>query len=136
MLVVMMDGNFSTGIAGFNEQALKAFESELTLNVIPFMEKNYRVANGAGSRALAGLSMGGLQTLYAGIRHTDLFSYLGVFSSGWWNNQPALYTPQYEFMKANAATINNHLKSFGSPWAVKKILRIITVRSCCRSSMK
>jgi enterochelin esterase-like enzyme len=111
MLVVMMDGNFSTGIAGFNEQALKAFENELKMSVMPFIEKNYRVATGASSRALAGLSMGGLQTLYAGIRNTDLFAYLGVFSSGWWGNQPALSNPQYEFMKSNAVTINNNLKS-------------------------
>jgi len=112
MLVVMMDGNFSTGIAGFNEQALKAFEGELKQNVIPFIEQNYRTATDAASRALAGLSMGGLQTLYAGIKNTNLFSYLGVFSSGWWNNQPALAGPQYEFMKNNAAAINNNLKRF------------------------
>jgi enterochelin esterase-like enzyme len=112
MLVVMMDGNFSTGIAGFNEQALKAFESELKQNVIPFIDQNYRAATDASSRALAGLSMGGLQTLYAGIKNTNLFAYLGVFSSGWWNNQPALSGPQYEFMKDNAATINNNLKRF------------------------
>ena len=64
------------------------------------------------TQALAGLSMGGLQTLYAGIKNTDMFSYLGVFSSGWWANQPALSDPQYEFMKNNASTINNNLKSF------------------------
>ena len=56
--------------------------------------------------------MGGLQTLYAGIKNTELFSYLGVFSSGWWSNQPDLYGPQYEFMKSNAVTINNNLKRF------------------------
>jgi enterochelin esterase-like enzyme len=112
MLVVMMDGNFSTGIAGFNEQALRAFESELKQSVMPFIEQNYRAAAGAADRALAGLSMGGLQTLYAGIKNTNLFAYLGVFSSGWWNNQPALAGPQYEFMKNNAATINNNLKRF------------------------
>ena len=55
--------------------------------------------------------MGGLQTLYAGIKNTDMFSYLGVFSSGWFANQPALSDPQYDFMKDNAATINNNLKS-------------------------
>ncbi|WP_205513591.1 alpha/beta hydrolase-fold protein [Longitalea arenae] len=110
MLVVMMDGNFSTGIAGFNEQALKAFESDLKQQVIPFIEQNYRTATDASARALAGLSMGGLQTLYAGIKNSQLFSYLGVFSSGWWANQPALSGPQYEFMKSNAATINNNLK--------------------------
>ncbi|WP_132054165.1 alpha/beta hydrolase-fold protein [Pseudocnuella soli] len=113
MLVVMVDGNLSGGGAGgFGEQALRMFENELKNAVIPFVEKNYRVQTDAKSRALAGLSMGGLQTLYAGVKNTNMFSYLGVFSSGWWTNQPALSNPQYEFMKTNAATINNNLKSF------------------------
>jgi enterochelin esterase-like enzyme len=56
--------------------------------------------------------MGGLQTLYAGVKNTDMFSFLGVFSSGWWSNQPRLSDPQYEFMKKNASTINSNLKSF------------------------
>ncbi len=112
MLVVMMDGNFgSGGIAGFGERSLQTFENELKQSVIPFVEKNYRASTDAKSRALAGLSMGGLQTLYAGMKNTSLFSYLGVFSSGWWANQPALSNPQYEFMKNNAATINSNLKS-------------------------
>lgn len=112
MLIVMMDGNFSSGINGFNEQALSTFENELTRSVIPFVETNYRVATGANNRALAGLSMGGLQTLYAGVKNTGMFAYLGVFSSGWWANQPALADPQYEFMKNNITIINSNLKSF------------------------
>jgi enterochelin esterase-like enzyme len=112
MLLVMMDGNFSTGSSGFNERALQSFENELEQTVIPFIEGNFRVAAGAGNRALAGLSMGGLQTLYAGIKNTDQFAYLGVFSSGWWANQPELSGPQYEYMKANTSTINKNLKSF------------------------
>jgi enterochelin esterase-like enzyme len=113
MLVVMMDGNFgSGGPAGFNEQSLRNFERELKTVVIPFVEKEYRVATGSKNRALAGLSMGGLQTLYAGIRNTDLFAYLGVFSSGWFANQPNLSNPQYAFMKNNVTTINANLKSF------------------------
>ncbi|HCL05614.1 MAG TPA: esterase [Chitinophagaceae bacterium] len=113
MLVVMMDGNLSNGgIAGFGEQALKNFENELKQSVMPFVEKNYRVFTTPDQRALAGLSMGGLQTLYAGVRNHTMFSYLGVFSSGWWGNQPALANPQYEFMKENAAAINNNVKSF------------------------
>ena len=112
MLVVMMDGNLgSGGVAGFGEQNLRQFENELKLAVIPFVEKNYRTATDAGSRALAGLSMGGLQTLYAGIKNTNMFSHLGVFSSGWWGNQPALSNPQYEFMQKNAETINKNLKN-------------------------
>lgn len=113
MIVVMMDGNMGTGgIANFGEQTLRSFESELKQNVIPFVEKNFRVAAGSQNRALAGLSMGGLQTLYAGVKNSDMFSYLGVFSSGWFANQPQLSQPQYDFMKNNAATINSNVRSF------------------------
>jgi len=113
MLVVMADGNLGTGgLAGFNENVLRTFENELKQSIIPFVEKNYRAESDAKNRALAGLSMGGLQTLYAGIKNTNMFSYLGVFSSGWFANRPELANPQYDFMKANAAMINNNLKSF------------------------
>ena len=113
MLVVMVDGNLSSGgIAGFGERSLQLFERELKEAVMPVVDINYRVAKGSANTALAGLSMGGLQTLYAGVKNTDMFAYLGVFSSGWWANQPALSNPQYEFMKNNASTINSNLKSF------------------------
>ena len=111
MLIVMMDGNMSSGgMAGFNENALRNFENELKQAVIPFVESNFHVLTDSKNRALAGLSMGGLQTLYAGIKNTDLFTYLGVFSSGWFANNPALSNPHYEYMKTNAATINSNLK--------------------------
>ncbi len=113
MLVVMMNGNVSSGgLAGFGEQSLKRFEDELKDAVIPFVEKNYRTETDANNRALAGLSLGGLQTLYAGIRNVSMFSYLGVFSSGWFANQPTLSDPQYALMKNNVAEINSNLKSF------------------------
>ncbi|GEO07821.1 alpha/beta hydrolase-fold protein [Segetibacter aerophilus] len=112
MLVVMMDGNISGGgMAGFGEPSLRMFENELKNAVIQYVEKNFRTETDAKNRALVGLSLGGLQTLYAGIKNTPLFSYLGVFSSGWFANQPALSNPQYDFMKANAAAINSNLKS-------------------------
>ncbi|GAB3891315.1 hypothetical protein GCM10028803_03010 [Larkinella knui] len=113
MVIVMLDGNMPNagGLAGFNENVLRAFENELKQGAIPFVESNFRVATDAKNRALAGLSMGGLQTLYAGIKNTDLFSSLGVFSSGWFANNPKLSEPQYEFMKTNAATINGNLKT-------------------------
>ncbi len=113
MVIVMLDGNFygnGGGIAGFGEAQLRAFENELKNGAIPFVESNFKVETDAKNRALAGLSMGGLQTLYAGIRNTNLFSYLGVFSSGWWANNTKLSDPQYEFMKNNASTINANLK--------------------------
>ncbi len=110
MLVVMMDGNFNA--PGFSDQYLRTFERELKDAVIPFIESNFRVAPGSENRALAGLSMGGIQTLYAGVRNTDMFSHLGVFSSGWLANQPERSEPEYAFMKENVDTINKNLKSF------------------------
>jgi len=113
MVIVMLDGNVSSGgLAGFNENVLKTFENELKLGAIPFVENNFRVETDAKNRALAGLSMGGLQTLYAGVKNTEMFSSLGVFSSGWFANNTALTDPQYAFMKTNAATINTNLKNF------------------------
>ena len=49
-------------------------------DVIEFAEKNYRIAAGADNRAIAGLSMGGNQTLIIGLNHLDLFHYVGAFS--------------------------------------------------------
>ncbi len=111
MLIVMPDGNIP--MQAFGEDVLSAFESELKQCIIPFVEKNYRVRTDAGSRALAGLSMGGIQTLYAGINNTQLFSYLGVFSSGWIQGmQTDLAAKQYNFMKSNVEQINSNLKQF------------------------
>jgi len=56
--------------------------------------------------------MGGINTLYTGIYNTDLFSYLGVFSSGWiMPSQSTLADAQYDYLKTNAAKINTNLKA-------------------------
>jgi len=110
MIVVMVDGNMPA--KGFGMESLTTFENELKQCVIPFIESNFRVKTDANSRALAGLSMGGLQTLHAGVRNTQMFAYLGVFSSGWWGNNPTLSDPQYDFMKQNSVAINKNLKQF------------------------
>ena len=113
MLVVMMDGNLSGGgIQGFGEKALQLFERELKDALMPFVNKNFRTATGNTNTALAGLSLGGLQTLYAGVKNSDRFSYLGVFSSGWFANQPAMSDAWYEYLKSNNTTINSNLKQF------------------------
>jgi enterochelin esterase-like enzyme len=113
MIVVMLDGNGAgPGGPGFGQNALVAFENELKQGAIPFVEQKYRVKTGAGDRALAGLSMGGLQTLHAGIHNTDMFSHLGVFSSGWFANNNELSDPQYAYMQSNVDLINSNLKTF------------------------
>ena len=109
MIIVMPDANMS--IPAFEEAGLKIFESELKNNIIPYIEKNYRAKSGAANRALAGLSMGGIHTLYTGIKNTDQFSYLGVFSSGWiLPMQRSIAEAQYDFMKINSTVVNGNLK--------------------------
>jgi enterochelin esterase-like enzyme len=111
MIVVMADGNMPA--SSFGEDVLKMFETELKQCVIQFVEKIYRVKTESEYRALAGLSMGGIQTLYTGVNNTQLFSYLGVFSSGWIvPMQNDLAGKQYDFMKNNADLINSNLKQF------------------------
>jgi len=59
----------------------KAFEADLLGDIIPFVESGYRVATDRSGRALAGLSMGGGQTLAIGMSHPDRFAWLGSFSA-------------------------------------------------------
>jgi len=111
MLVVMPDANMSVQGMPFGENGLRMFEAEMKRGIIPFIEKTYRVRNDAGSRALAGLSMGGIHTLYTGMNNTAMFAYLGVFSSGWiLPMQKDLAEGQYALMQRRADTINNNLK--------------------------
>ena len=58
------------------------FAEDFTTDVMPYVEKNYRVLTDRAHRAIAGLSMGGNQTLAIGIPHLDKFAYIGVYSSG------------------------------------------------------
>lgn len=80
MLVVMPHGH--TGPFRFGTAFGEEFEREFVTDILPLIEKRYRVRTGRADRALAGLSMGGAQTLNIGIPHLDRFAYLGVFSSG------------------------------------------------------
>lgn len=86
MIVAIPDGHVSKpGVEaqGYNDAAMAVFREELFENVIPLVEEQYRVKAGAEQRALAGLSMGGGQTFYTGLRNPDRFKGgLGIFSTG------------------------------------------------------
>ena len=57
-----------------------AFENVLLNDLIPYIEANYSVVEASTGRALAGLSMGGGQTLSFGFGNVDVFTHLGIFS--------------------------------------------------------
>jgi enterochelin esterase-like enzyme len=62
-------------------KAFENFEKDLLNDLIPFIESNYPVKTGRENRALAGLSMGGGQSLNFGLAHLDTFAWIGGFSS-------------------------------------------------------
>jgi len=83
MIVVMPAGHTSRTTAGRGAAGARdEFAEDFLTDVMPYVEKNYRVLTTRGSRAIAGLSMGGGQTLNISMSHLDKFAYIGVFSSG------------------------------------------------------
>ena len=101
MIVVLPNGNATTnkpapsapgegGRRGFGDLTGwgKPFENDLIKDIIPFIEANYSVKADRENRALAGLSMGGGQSLNIGLANLDIFAWIGGFSSAP-NTRPA-----------------------------------------------
>lgn len=84
MVVVMPAGhttkNFSMG-GGVNTM-VDDFSNDFINDIMPYVENNYRVLTDRGNRAIAGLSMGGMQTLNITMKDLSKFAYIGVYSSG------------------------------------------------------
>ena len=84
MIIVMPAGHTGPFVFGsarslnFNDDFVKDFNSD----IMPYAETHYRVIRDRQHRAIAGLSMGGDQTLEIAVPHPDEFAYVGVYSSG------------------------------------------------------
>jgi len=114
MIIVMPAGHTSRtgggrGAAGQPDE----FQQDFINDIMPYAESHYRVLTDRGHRAIAGLSMGGSQTLNAALTHLDKFSYIGVFSSGLIGSfarpgQPAPTGPSWE--ETHKADLDNPAK--------------------------
>ncbi len=94
MIIVMPNGRASGGPAtggkgGNAMQDFGAFDQNLLKDVIPYIEANYSVKADREHRALAGLSMGGGQSLNFGLNNLDTFAWVGGFSSAPNTKSPA-----------------------------------------------
>ncbi len=82
------------------------FSREMIDEIIPFIEDNYRVSKGAGYRAIAGFSLGGRQSLAAGLGHPETFSWVCAFA-------PAIFDRELEenfsSIYASPQTLNEKL---------------------------
>jgi enterochelin esterase family protein len=116
MLIVMTNGNVESGTAGaYSKEGIKIVSDELFNEVIPLIEKNYRVYTDEPNRAIAGLSMGGGQSFYIGLQNTDKFDWLGVFSTGIFGGIPnTSFDAEKEVpgILTNPSIFNKNLKLF------------------------
>jgi enterochelin esterase family protein len=118
MIVVMPAGHTTTAPTGRGAAAPAAapgpardeFTADFLTDILPYVEKHYRVIPDRAHRAIAGLSMGGSQTLNIGIPNLEKFAYIGVYSSGLLGPRPAPAAPGAAPAAAPAAP-------FGSAWA-------------------
>ncbi|MCJ7813555.1 alpha/beta hydrolase-fold protein [bacterium] len=93
----------SVGIGG--PQGLNTFGRDLIEDVMPLVEREYKISTKADDRAIGGLSMGGSLTMNVGFNRTDLFRYIVIMSSAGQNADQA-----YPDFFNNADTINKQLK--------------------------
>ncbi len=106
MIVVMPFGHAAPFPGGANNDGL--FEDYLLKDVIPTVESRYRVAAGRDNRAIAGLSMGGGQSLKIGLGHIDLFSAVATFSGAIPND----FETRFAALLKDSRATNQKLKVF------------------------
>lgn len=100
MIVVMPDGGIDVGL----------FVKDFINDIIPYIESNYNVYKDVNHRALAGLSMGGLEVLESFMAKPDMFAYINVMSSGWFSNNKEMYETGDKRLAKIAPTLNKTVK--------------------------
>jgi len=117
MVIVMPAGHTSQtfggrGGGGRGAGGQDEFVQEFLTDIQPYAEAHYRVYTDKAHRAIAGLSMGGSQTMNIAIPHLDKFAYVGVYSSGVLGiiprpNAPAPATPGPSWEEQHKADLDN-----------------------------
>jgi len=86
---------------GLRERNMTRFRDALFTEVIPQVEKEYHATKDRNARAIAGLSMGGAESLYVGLNALDRFGWVGAFSAGGLSDDLAATFPALD-SKANS----------------------------------
>lgn len=104
MVIVMPYGHTPAGtFVGLDKRNTRAFERDLIDDVIPFVEKNYRVSSDRKKRGIVGLSMGGGQSVSVGLGNLDVFSWVGAFSA-------AVQEEEYGRLLCDPDSVNTRLE--------------------------
>ena len=102
MVVVMPNGSVNTDL----------FTDDMMNDLIPYVESHYNVYTDKDHRALAGLSMGGLETLNVSLLHYNSFAYVFPLSTGWFTTSKDLYAKWEPYLKEHAAAMNKSFKIY------------------------
>lgn len=106
MIVAMPDGHvFGTNWKEGREAKLRAFAADFHDHALPLVERLYRVGVQREHRAMAGLSMGGGQTISTGMTRPAQFGAFGLFSSGLWPEVTPLVEKALPDLRANAPAV-------------------------------
>lgn len=109
MVVVMPNGTIET--PGGNMMAeVPLFAKDMVTSIIPFIEDNYRVHTDQENRAMAGLSMGGMETLEVTLNNPEMFSYVWVLSASFAPGDKEVYEYERVRLKKEAARYNRNFK--------------------------
>ncbi len=81
-LTLVTSPNFVTNATPYLIKNQQAADDELFHDIIPFIKAHFTISNETRERAIAGLSMGGLQAIETGIVHLGYFGWIGAFSPG------------------------------------------------------
>ncbi|MCA9258726.1 MAG: hypothetical protein KDA61_05985 [Planctomycetales bacterium] len=95
-LVVMTYGMTNeVRIGGLRDFKIDAFETVLVNELVPYIDSHYRTQADQPHRAMAGLSMGGMETKQITLRNLDKFSHIGLFSGGMITPEDVANTAQF-----------------------------------------
>jgi enterochelin esterase family protein len=103
--------NFITTVTPYLPGNQRAVDAELFHDIIPFIEAHYNISDEPRKRAIAGLSLGGLQAIETGIVHLGYFRWIGTFSAGVGVTSPAL-SEEFKNALKDPNKINENLYLF------------------------
>jgi enterochelin esterase family protein len=106
--------NLPLELGGAAGDAASRFERYLVQELIPYIDANYRTLADRKNRAMAGLSAGGGATFNVGLKHTELFSQFGFFSSGAITGEAAGRYPELASAKAAEGKLDLIWISYGN----------------------
>ena len=109
MVVVMPNGSIEMPDGNMMGE-VPVFAEDMVKSIIPFIEDNYRVHTDQANRAMAGLSMGGMETLETTLNNPEMFSYVWVLSASFAPGNKEVYEYERVRLKKEADRYNRNFK--------------------------